>query len=151
SWIAYQQFVGLSLFGLPLNPDWVVVMDGHNDATMPCATGSGAGNPLQWPKMLYLLNNGSLDETSRTLKGIARHSALFRVASGIDPDAGRRLPQGIVFDDKDPDKRFNLKFGGLTLSEQDRQLDFYIQSQRNVLALFSRANVVLSSQPLMYG
>jgi len=34
SWIAYQQFLGLSLFGLPLQPDWVIVMDGHNDAAV---------------------------------------------------------------------------------------------------------------------
>jgi len=151
SWIAYQQFIGLSMFGLPLNPDWIVVMDGHNDAAVPCAHGSGAGNPLLWPKMLYFLQGGSVDEVNPKLKAIARYSALFRIASGIDPQASRGLPNGMVVDDKDPDKRFNLKLGGLKFSEQDTQLEFYIQAQRNVLALFSRANVILSTQPLMWG
>ena len=57
-WIAYQQFVGLTIFGLPLDPSWIVTMDGHNDATVTCAHGSGAGNPLEWPKQLYLLGGG---------------------------------------------------------------------------------------------
>src|SRR5262249_40602894 len=49
SWIAYQQFIGLSLFGLPLRPDWIVVMDGHNDGATVCAQGSGVANPMNWP------------------------------------------------------------------------------------------------------
>src|SRR5262249_47994521 len=49
SWIAYQQFIGLSLFGLPLNPDYVVVLDAHNDAATPCVQGSGVGAPMEWP------------------------------------------------------------------------------------------------------
>ena len=32
SWIAYQQFIGLEMWGAAFDPDWVVIMDGHNDA-----------------------------------------------------------------------------------------------------------------------
>jgi hypothetical protein len=38
----------------------------------------------------------------------------------------------------------------LTFRSQDRQLEFYLQSQRHVLTHFPRAGVILSSQPLMY-
>ncbi len=150
-WIAYQQFIALSLFGLPLNPDWVINMDGHNDGAAPCSHGSGAGNPLLWPRFLYFLNGGSLQQTNPVLQDIARRSALFRIVSGIEGEPKNAMARGIVVDDRDPDKRFLFKHEGLTVALQDPQVDFYVQAQRNVLALFSRANVIMSSQPYMYG
>src|SRR5262249_9638817 len=112
SWIAYQQFIGLSLFGLPLNPDWIIVMDGHNDAQSGCALSSGGGNRLWWPRFLYVLNGGSLNEPNPVIDAIARHSALFRLVSGIDPQARKGPPQGLVVDNNERDKRFIFKVGG---------------------------------------
>ncbi len=148
-WIAYQQFLGLSLFGLPLKPDWVVVMDGHNDAAVACVHGSGVANPLGWPRMLNL-SQGTGTASNRLFRTLKRHSALVRVIAG---EAGVREPvnaPGVVFDEKDPEPRFRLRMAGLTFGEHDRQMEFYLQAQRNVLALFSGSNVILSSQPVMY-
>ena len=152
SWIAYQQFIGLSLFGLPFDPDWIVVMDGHNDGAVPCVHGSGVGNPLGWPKMLYLTHGGTGDRKgSPLLESFARHSALVRIITETDPeDAKRGMPTGLVIDKEEADPRFLIKMENLRVSDQDRQLDFYLQAQRNVLGLFHRANVILSTQPLMY-
>jgi len=148
-WIAYQQFLGLSLFGLPLKPDWVVVMDGHNDAAVACVHGSGVANPLGWPRMLNL-SQGTGTASNRLFRTLKRHSALVRVIAG---EAGVREPvnaPGVVFDEKDPEPRFRMRMAGLTFGEHDRQMEFYLQAQRNVLSLFSRSNVILSSQPVMY-
>ncbi len=148
-WIAYQQFIGLSLFGLPLRPDWVIVMDGHNDAAVACVHGSGVTNPLGWPKMLNL-SQGIGTASNRMLKELKKHSALARVVTG---NAGVREPvnaPGVVFDEKDPEPRFRLRMAGLTFGNHDRQMEFYLQAQRNVLSLFGRSNVILSSQPVMY-
>lgn len=153
SWIAYQQFIGLSLFGLPFDPDWIIVMDGHNDAAVPCVHGSGVGNPLGWPKMLYLTHGGTGDQRGGPLlQNLAAYSALVRVLTGIKPQDETKsgLPKGLIFDPEESDPRFLIKMENLRVSVQDRQLDFYLQAQRNVLALFQRANVILSTQPLMY-
>lgn len=148
SWIAYQQFIGLSLFGLPLDPDWIVVMDGHNDAAVPCAHGGGATNPLGWPKFLNL-TQGTGTTSNRLLRALTRRSALVRVIAGQAGSKEAYNAPGVVVDEGDPDPRFRIKMAGLTFKEQDKQLGFYLQAQRNVLSLFSRANVILSSQPVM--
>jgi len=151
SWIAYQQFIGLSLFGLPLTPDWIVVMDGHNDAAVSCPHGSGAGNPMGWPQMLYLTGGG--EGTARKgplLRWSIRNSAIARAVTGLSPEGQNNQLQRLEFDDEDPDKRFTIKLRGLTMAELDKQVDFYIAAQQNVKELFSSAHVIFSSQPLLH-
>jgi len=46
SYIAYQQYIALGLWGAPFDPDWVVVMDGFNDAGAGCGYSQGVGNPM---------------------------------------------------------------------------------------------------------
>jgi hypothetical protein len=152
SWIAYQQFISLSRFGLPFDPDWIVVMDGHNDGVVPCVHGSGAGNPMEWPAMLYLTYGGTGVRSNSTTEALARHSAVVRWLSGVRPDATPQDARGLVFDDTDPDKfrRFRVKLAGVTVSDQDRQVELYLQAQRNVLALFPRANLLFSTQPVYW-
>jgi hypothetical protein len=146
SWSSYQQFIGLSLFGLPLNPDWIVVMDGANDAAVACPQGSGAGYPMTWPKFLYLTQyGGNVYSLPDALLG---HSALLRIVTGQRP--APPLPSKLVYDESDPDRRFDIKVAGLTIAEEDRQVEFYLHSQLNVMELFHRANVVFSTQPQLY-
>ncbi len=146
-WIAYQQFVALSLLGLPLDPDWVVVMDGLNDGDVPCVFGSGATSPMDWPKLLYLTYGGT-GEASSPLATIARHSAFVRLMSGLRPETGFLYPGLVVFDDTEADPRFKIKLNGLTAAIQDRQVTFYLDAERDVISLFHRANVLLSTQAL---
>jgi hypothetical protein len=100
--------------------------------------------------MLYLTYGGSGRAADPRLDALARRSALIRLVSGLRPDEKPKDPRGLVFDETDSDRRFPIKMAGVTIADQDRQLDFYLQAQRNVLALFQRANVLLSTQPL-YG
>lgn len=151
SWIAYQQFIGLSLFGLSLKPDWIVVMDGHNDAAVSCPHGSGASNPMGWPQMLYLTGGG--EGTARKgllLRWSIRNSAIARVVTGLSQEGQNNQLQRLEFDDQEPDKRFTIKLRGLTMAELDKQVDFYIRAQQNVKELFSSAHVIFSSQPLLH-
>jgi lysophospholipase L1-like esterase len=151
SWIAYQQFLGLSLFGLPLKPDWIVVMDGFNDGSAACAQGSGPGNPAQWPKMLYLTGGGEGGaRTSPLMQWLIQNTAITRVVTGMRPTGHNNQLSRLYFDDEDPDKRFNIKLRGVKVAGLDKQVDFYLQAQLNVKELFSSANVIYSSQPLLH-
>jgi hypothetical protein len=148
SWIAYQQFVGLSLFAKPLDPDWIVVMDGANDGAAPCLHGSGPANPMEWPKLLYLTYGGSGVAPSPLLR-LARHSAAVRLVTGLRRDNEVDDPRRLAVDDTEADPRFRIKLAGITAAVQDRQVAFYLQAERNILALFQHANVLLSTQPML--
>jgi len=150
SWIAYQEFVALSLFGAPFDADWIVVMDGHNDGVVPCMHGSGLASPMEWPKLLYLTHGGS-GQAPSTLTQIGRYSALVRLLAGTRAENGERNdPREVTFDDTEPDQRFRIKLAGVTAAVQDAQVSFYLQSQRNIMNLFGRANVLFSTQPLLW-
>lgn len=151
SWVAFQQFVGLSIYGLPLNPDWVVVMDGHNDAAVACPHGSGPGNVLQWPHMLYLTGGGQgVSRLNPAMQWLLGNSAAARLLTGLRLTPGAKLGQ-IYFDDEDPDKRFSIKMKGVTFKGLDEQVAFYLQAQLAVKESFSSANLIFSSQPYLYG
>ena len=151
SWIAYQEFVGLSLFGLPLRPDWIVAMDGHNDGAVVCSQGSGPGNPMEWPKILYLTGGGrGATHQGPMMQWLVDHTAAARVITG-QRQAAPNDHLGLVYiDHEEPDARFRMKLRGLKFADIDRQVDFYLQAQRNMMDLFSSANILLSSQPLLH-
>jgi hypothetical protein len=150
-WIAYQQFIGLALFGLPLDPDWAITMDGHNDATVTCSHGSGAGNPIEWPKFLYLLGGGKDPAPpSPELQWLLANSAAARIATGLRPEGEGAGHEQLRIDDQDGDKRFNIKMRDVPFKSLDRQTDFYVQAEKSVKDIFPGANVVFSTQPLLY-
>src|SRR5262249_51633369 len=143
SWLAYQEFVALSLFAMPLDPDWVVTLDGINDASAPCIFGSGAVNPIEWPKLLYMTSGGT-GFSSPLLATLARRSALVRLMSGLRPDDEMGPPSQLMLDDTDSDYRFTVRLANLTADVEDRQVPFYLNAERNILALFNRANILLT-------
>src|SRR5262245_14528246 len=65
SWIAYQQFIGLEMWGSHFDPDWVVIMDGHNDAGVGCAYSQGPMNPLYFPVIKNLVDAYSATGVTR--------------------------------------------------------------------------------------
>lgn len=151
SWIAYQQLVGLTLFGLPLTPDWIVSMDGHNDASVACAHGSGPGNPMEWPKLLHLTSGGDgFAGASPWMQWLVRNTAAARLITGLRPDAQQSEVSRVYADNADPDRRFDIKLRGVTFGDLDRQLTFYLQAEQNVKELFSRANILFTTQPLLH-
>lgn len=156
SWIAYQEFVALSLFAMPLDPDWIVTLDGINDASAPCVFGSGAANPLEWPKLLYMTYGGT-GISSPLLAALARHSAFVRLASGLNPDEAsdkwnnERAPEAahqLMVDATETDWRFAVRLANLKADVEDKQVPFYLNAERNILSLFNRANILLTTQPM---
>ncbi|MBV8752186.1 MAG: hypothetical protein JO328_04920 [Hyphomicrobiales bacterium] len=153
SWLAYQEFVAISLFAMPLNPDWIVTFDGINDASAPCLFGSGAVNPMEWPKLLYLTYGGT-GISSPLLGTLARHSALVRLMSGLRPDeaaGGLRKPADadhLMVDNTETDWQFSVRLDNVTTGVEDKQVSFYLNAERDILSLFNRANIMLTTQPL---
>ena len=150
SWIAYQQLVGLTLFGLPLAPDWIVTMDAHNDATVTCSHGSGPGNPMEWPKLLQLTSAGSgYSAAGPWVQWLVRNTAAVRLVTGLHPGEPSEASR-VYADTADPDRQFDMKMRGVTFGDLERQVTFYLQAQQNVKELFSRANVLFATQPLLH-
>ena len=143
SWISYQQTIALDLWGSIFDPDWIVIMDGHNDPSAHLNAQAGVGAPMFWPNMLFRLSGrnerGPLETYLRDHQFFSRFFATGRNGN----DAG----QGLVIDYAAPDPRFQVRFpsniGGL-----NAQMAFYLQSQRRALQLFPAARYVLSTQPL---
>jgi hypothetical protein len=150
SWIAYQQFLGLSLFGLALEPDWIVTMDGHNDAAVTCPHGSGASNPMSWPQMLYLTGGGAgVGRRGPLMQWLIENTSIARLVTGARPEEHNPLRDRVYFDETDPDKRFLVKLRDVKAADLDKQVEFYVLAQRNVKELFSSANIIFSSQPIL--
>jgi hypothetical protein len=149
SWIAYQQFIGLSLFGHDLDPDWLVVMDGRNDGVVACAHGNGVGNPAGWPPLLALANSQDVG-IAGLIRKLSANSAVIRLVTGYNPQERNYNSGNLVFDATEPDKRFAMKIAGLTFSEQARQLEFYVSSEAKIASLFHRSNLIFSTQPVFY-
>jgi lysophospholipase L1-like esterase len=151
SWNAYQEFVGLSLFGAPLRPDWVLAMDGANDASLPCTQGTGPGNPREWPRLLYLTGGGQRTSYhGEVLQWLVAHTAAARLVTGQSRPAPNNQIDQVDVDESDPDPQNRIRLRGLKVADLDRQLAFYLQAKRNIVDLFSSANVLLSTEPLLH-
>src|SRR5262245_9820150 len=50
-WVSFQQLIALAMFGPNLQPDWLVSMDGTNDAAVTCYSSQGAGYPMYYGLM----------------------------------------------------------------------------------------------------
>ena len=150
-WIAYQQFIGLSLFAKPLNPDWVVVFDGHNDGGLACGYGTGPGNPLGWPKMLYYSYGQKLDRG--LIENIAEHSALLRLllGRGVNSSNGNSSSTSFLsYREQYAGQPYEIALRDLKFEVMEEQANFYIRSQRNVAELFHDSNILFTIQPVAY-
>jgi lysophospholipase L1-like esterase len=150
-WIAYQQFLGLQLWGDSFHPDWVVVMDGFNDAQVGCAFSQGVGNPFYYATIKSYID-GYLFSTLRPVffrgwleNQLIAHSAAYRAVMGK-----QYVRQVQTFDDASPEisvRRQILPTGAAALPEM---LAFYLKAQSAMLNLYPHARYILSTQPLMY-
>lgn len=145
SWNAYQEFIALDLFGSQFDPDWVVVMDGTNDAATACQLGSGAGNPMLWPAMQYFLHGQSL--SSKLTDSLIKHSAIFRMLTGRQY-VGPPPMQDYYRDHAEKDPRFQIR-AHANWSVMADQVTFYLRAERSMLRLYQNAKYLLSTQPMV--
>jgi hypothetical protein len=143
SWIAFQQAICLDLWGGFFEPDWVIVMDGCNEAASYANACAGIGNPMFWPNMLYRIRGDNL--RSPLAHYLGERSGLFRRLAGMSESAADA--DGLIVDYDAPDPRFQVKFPS-PIRGLDEQLGFYIESQKAILRKFPEARYVLSSQPI---
>jgi hypothetical protein len=148
-WLAFQQFIGLQLWGAGFDPDWVVVMDGFNDAAMGCGLSQGTGNPEFTATMRSYIDGYLLSQENPPFyrgwleNEMLAHSAAYRFLTGQQP----------VRDDRTFD--FTRRGGEEVLSQivptrvgdSRAMLGFYLNGERATLKLFPRARYILSTQP----
>jgi hypothetical protein len=151
SWIAFQQFIGLQLWGAQFDPDWVVSMDGFNDAGVGCNYSQGPVNPMYFATMRSYID-GYLMSTLRPVfyrgwleNELIQHSKAYRIITGK-----RYVPDDQVFDQSShEDPVFRRQIIPTKVGEARQMLAFYIAAERGMLNLFPRASYILSTQPVV--
>ncbi len=161
SWIAFQEFIGLSLYGRQFDPDWIVVMDGVNDINSFCDHSAGVGNPMFWPSMRFYLEGKRI--RGAFSRFLAKHSSIYRAVTRTtrndldneDNDESRDISENenwgnLVYNTGSKDPRFRVVIN-TKWDEIDRQIDFYMYAQESILMHFQNAKFILSNQPKSEG
>jgi len=151
SWIAFQQFIGLQLWGSQFDPDWVVSMDAFNDAGVGCNYSQGPGNPMYFAMMRSYID-GYLMSTFHPVfyrgwleNELIKHSLAYRSITGK-----QYVPDDQVFDrSSQEDMEVRRQIIPTKVGEARQMLAFYIAAERGMLNLFPRAGYILSTQPVV--
>src|SRR5580700_736164 len=151
SWIAFQQFIGLQLWGPQFDPDWVVAMDGFNDAGVGCNYSQGPGNPMYFATMRSYID-GYLMSTLHPVfyrgwleNKLIQHSKAYRIITGK-----QYVPDDQMFDQSShEDMEVRRQIIPTKVGEARQMLAFYLAAERGTLNLFPRASYILSTQPVV--
>jgi hypothetical protein len=153
SWIAYQQFIGLEMWGTQFNPDWVVIMDGHNDAGVGCAYSQGVKNPLFFPVIKNLVDAYAATGVIRPVylrspleNELIYYSAAYRALTGRKYIADSEMDATNQDDTRGEARKIILP---TKLGAARDMLRFYIKATKASVALFPRAKYILSTQPMV--
>jgi hypothetical protein len=153
SWIAYQQFIGLEMWGATFKPDWVVVMDGHNDAGVGCSTSQGVTNPLYFPVIKGYIDAYLGAGVTRPVffrgsweNELIRLSAAYRAITGES-----YIKDPLEYDSANKDNNDNLRkvIIPTKMGASRDMLRFYIKATEASLSLFPQAKYILSTQPMV--
>src|SRR5262249_27590357 len=151
SWIAYQQYLGLRLWGVVFDPDWVVSMAGHNDAGVGCGYGQGVGNPMYFATVKSYLDAYMFSKARPTFyrgwleNELIKHSVAYRTLTGKEP----------IEDTQEFDETSNEAISArrqiipTKMGEAREMLEFYLKAQKAMLNLFPNAGYILSTQPIV--
>jgi hypothetical protein len=149
SWIAYQEYLALDLWGTSFEPDWIVVMDGFNDAGAGCLFSQGVGAPMYFAVVKAYVD-GYLYSTQRPVfyrgwleNELIKYSVAYRAITGKQYVSDTEL-----FDEANteanPVRRVIIP---TKIGEARGMLAFYVKSIRGMLKLFPDAGYILSTQP----
>jgi hypothetical protein len=151
SWIAFQQFIALQQWGSQFDPDWVVSMDGFNDAGVGCNYSQGPGNPLYFATMRSYID-GYLMSTLHPVfyrgwfeNELILHSKAYRIITGKQYVADDQM-----FDQSSQeDSLVRRQIIPTKVGEARQMLAFYLAAERGMLNLFPQARYILSTQPVV--
>jgi hypothetical protein len=149
SWIAVQQLVGLQLWGARFDPDWVVVMDGFNDAAVGCAHSQGVGNPMYSAAMRslvhgYMFSSAHPDFYRGWLENqIIKYSSAYRALTGK-----QYIPFDATFDAGSMEVvSARRQIIPVKVGAAREMLAFYLAAEAATLRLFPDAKYIFSTQP----
>lgn len=151
-WIAFQEFIGLAYWGRSYDPDWIVVMDGVNDGTLVCGEARGAGKPMHNDTYrAYIISYLFGQQNPSFFRGrlenmLLQHSRLYRRLTKKEPI---RVPEDLAYIEATTPQERNFAIRDVPWIEVERQVRFYLDTQRQIVNLFPKAKVLLSTQPLV--
>ncbi len=125
SWIAYQEYIALDLYGSHLAPEWVVTFDGRNDILVPTTHGELVPNYYMFGGQRHLNEVFGDAGDGASLPSFLRYRELAR---RIDRVAS--VPEEVT-----------------TTEEVDRAVRFYIHSLEAISRRFADSHVLLVTQP----
>jgi len=144
--IAYQQFLALTLWGKWMDPDWIVVMDGHNDIAVCSAHSQGAGFPMYYHHMQSYID-GYLQGQVRPAfyrgwleNQIIQYSFAYRAIT-----KKQYVPCNQYVTYAEGWARVGTEVGW---EDIERQVVFYLHTEESILGISDRAKYILSLQPL---
>lgn len=144
---AQQEFITIDLWGRLLDPDWIIVMDGANDAIIGSGLAQGTGNPMYYP-LIKSYVDGYLTHQEKPVffRGklenfVLKHSVAFRKLTGMKP-----IKQNCVREPNQEPTRREIKIV-VPFPEVKNQLKFYVLAQESILERFQDAKYILSLQP----
>lgn len=126
SWIAYQEYLALDLYGSAFFPDWVITFDGRNDLLVPTVSGEKVPNYYYYTAQKRL--NGAFEEGARASFWnipFFRHRALARKMDEV-----AQPPEPVE-----------------TLEEIRNAARFYIHSLELIARRFPESQVLFVTQP----
>jgi hypothetical protein len=154
SWIAYQQFIGLEMWGAAFKPDWVVIMDGHNDAGVACSYSQGVTNPLYFPVIKAFVDAylGPTNGRPEFFRG-SWENELIRVSAAYRAITGKSyIKNPIEYDSTNKDDsrdEFRKIIVPTKLGAARDMLKFYMKATEAELSLFPKAKYIISTQPMV--
>jgi lysophospholipase L1-like esterase len=149
-WTSVQQLIALALFGRNLQPDWIVGMDGLNDAAVACAHSQGAGYPLYYGLMEAYIKAYVFGQLKPVFyrgwleNELIKRSVAYRKLSGQTP-----IIVDVMLDTRDPSTGRSV-IRQTTWADVEQALELYVQTESEMIDLFPRAKAILGTQPLPF-
>lgn len=146
-WIAQQEAVGLDLWGRLFDPDWIVIIDGGNDAPVACTVEQGLGNPSSYQLMRFFIDGYMAQPAVPLFRGswendLIRVSALYRALTGRE-----YIPPPRYFNPGQTDQRYMSVTTPIKVRAVRDVEQFYLLSEQSMIERFARAKMLLTTQP----
>jgi hypothetical protein len=150
AWIAYQELIGLELWGTRFHPDWVVVMDGYNDAAAGCGYSQGVANPMYYALIKSYIEAYLMTTVRPVFYRGWLENELIRLSAAYRRVSGKDYVPYLVQTDETSHEGHTIKRAILPtkVGEARAMLDFYLKAQVAMLKLFPDAHYILSTQPI---
>jgi len=144
--VAFQEYLALALWGKWMNPDWVIVMDGHNDIAVCSAHSQGAAVPLYYPQMKSYIDGYMTSQASPPFyrgwleNQIIKYSAAYRAIT-----KKQYVPKNQYITRAEGWERVGVD---VKWDDIEKQVVFYLHAQELILGLSPHTKYTLSLQPV---